>query len=367
MTQKESEPFLLLGIKSRRLILTMIKWRWHGVRWEMITRYTSVPNHHCRLKCMQRNSTLHFSKKCFRMLCCCAKKKKKKKWEEKKRNVHVRDSFGSTQKRWALNINLFSSPAGGCRSKPAICHNAPLKWLKMKICTCTGGVDHRITVSVAANQCIGFYLGCPKWAHVSNTTEMHLGGGVQKMIKKPSFCEATRDFCFGWETTETRKKKRKTEKKLKTHQQSQWFALKKEENTPKQVDLLLWKAVLMMFAWMSELGKNTETVTSHQWCRSTRAHFSSSITFSHREDGISIAAAPSDAQSSGVAGANWQRVRLLRDWEFGLVFRVAAIPGGDAVNFNAAAFQVLKGVGVCVGVCGLHTLVFPPSCAKEWC
>lgn len=70
------------------------------------------------------------------------------------------------------------------------------------------------------------------------------------------------------------KKKIRKEKKLETHQQSQWFALKKEENTPKQVDLSLWEAVLMMFARMSELGKNTETVTSHQWRRSTRAHFS---------------------------------------------------------------------------------------------
>lgn len=112
--KKESESFLLLGMKSRRLILTVIKWRWHGVRWETITPYTSVPNHHRRLKCMQRNCTLRFSRKRFRMLCCCAKKKEKKKWKEKKekRNVHVRDSFGSTQKRWALNINLFSSPAG---------------------------------------------------------------------------------------------------------------------------------------------------------------------------------------------------------------------------------------------------------------
>lgn len=32
---------------------------------------------------------------------------------------------------------------------------------------------------------------------------------IQKMIKKPSFCEATRDFCFGWETAETEKKKKK--------------------------------------------------------------------------------------------------------------------------------------------------------------
>lgn len=32
--------------------------------------------------------------------------------KKKKRNARVRDSFGSTQKRWALNINLFCSPAG---------------------------------------------------------------------------------------------------------------------------------------------------------------------------------------------------------------------------------------------------------------
>lgn len=41
-------------------------------------------------------------------------------------------------------------------------------------------------------------------------------------------------------------------------------------------------------------------------------------------------------------------MRLLLDGEFGLVFRVAAIPAGDAVNFNAAAFQVLKCVGAYV-------------------
>lgn len=107
-----------------------------------------------------------------------------------------------------------------------------------------------------------------------NSNALGAGGKqkIQKMIKKPSFREATRDFCFGWETAETeKKKKKKSWKRINNHSDLHW---KKEENTPKQVDLVLWEAVLMMFARMSELGKNTETVTSHQWCRSTRAHFS---------------------------------------------------------------------------------------------
>lgn len=108
----------------------------------------------------------------FEMFGCCAGEKKERKGEgEKNRKVCVCGSFGSTQKRWALNINLFPSPAGDADQNLPYAINAPLKWLEISVGT--AAVDHRITVSVAPNQGVGFYLGCPKSAHISITTAMH--------------------------------------------------------------------------------------------------------------------------------------------------------------------------------------------------
>lgn len=76
---------------------------------------------------------------------------------------------------------------------------------------------------------------------------------------------------------------------------------KEEENHPNSWPSCCERPFLTMFARMNELGGDTDSVTSHRWCRSTRTHFGWSITSSHREDGISAAAVPSAAPSSGVA------------------------------------------------------------------
>lgn len=74
-----------------------------------------------------------------------------------------------------------------------------LKWLK--ICTCAVGVDHTITVSVAVNQGISFYLGCPKSARFNyNSTALKKEKKMPKILKtfqKTSIREATRDFWMG--------------------------------------------------------------------------------------------------------------------------------------------------------------------------
>lgn len=221
-------------MKSRQLILTVIKWRWHGVRWETITPYTSVPNHHRRLKCMQRNCTLRFSRKRFRMLCCCAKKKKKEMEGGKKKKKKRSCSwwFWINTEKMSPEYYFVFLTCRGCRSKPAICHNAPLKWLE--ICTCTRGVDHRITVSVAVNQGIGFYLGCPKSAHISNTTAMHWGGeeaenteNDQKAIL--SWGHKGLFFLGGRLLKQGGKKKEKSWKRINNHSDLHW---KKKKKTP---------------------------------------------------------------------------------------------------------------------------------------
>lgn len=65
----------------------------------------------------------------------------------------------------------YKSVSSSCRvgrSNPAVCYDTPSKGLR--ICSNAVGVDHRITVSVAVNQGINFYLGFAKPALVSLTT-----------------------------------------------------------------------------------------------------------------------------------------------------------------------------------------------------
>lgn len=146
--------------KCRQFILAVVIWRWHWVRWGMIKYSTSQP---CGLKCMQSDPYRTFWRgggRHFWVLWCYTKRN---------------DMFLTVlakQRKTVVNLNLFSFSCREGRSEPAICYNTPLKWLR--ICPNAVGVDHRITVSMAVNQGISFYLGCPKSALVSLTNTIAL-------------------------------------------------------------------------------------------------------------------------------------------------------------------------------------------------
>lgn len=142
--------------KCRQFILAVVIWRWHWVRWGMIKHSTSQP---CGLKCMQSDPLRSFLERWRKAFLSALVLHKKK---------HMFLTVLAKQRKTVANLNLFSFSRREGRSEPAICYNTPLKWLR--ICPNAVGVDHRITVSMAVNQGISFYLGCPKSALVSLTT-----------------------------------------------------------------------------------------------------------------------------------------------------------------------------------------------------
>lgn len=134
---------------------------------------------------------------------------------------------------------------------------AAWKWLK--ICTRAVGADHRIIVSVTVNQGISFYLGCPKISSCFNYNCVAFGKkkkekkkrqnmqGILTTIQKTSFLEATRDFRMEG-NTET-----KSWKRINYHSHLQ---KKEKKKHPQKRTPSLWETVLMMFAWVSELGSH---------------------------------------------------------------------------------------------------------------
>lgn len=123
-----------------------------------------------------------------------------------------------------------------------------LKWLK--ICTSAVGVDHRITVSVAVNQGICFYLGCPKSARFNyNSTALKKRKKIQKILKtfqKTAIREATRDFWMDGN------KEHKSWKHINYHSHLQ--KTKTKQKPSKDETFCVRDHFNDMFAWVSELS-----------------------------------------------------------------------------------------------------------------
>lgn len=121
-----------------------------------------------------------------------------------------------------------------------------------EICTRAGGVDHRITVSVALNQGVGFYLGCPKSAHILMTTAMHWEGNENTDNDQKAILSLGHWGLFFLVGGNNNKQQLRIEhKKLETPSTITVICIEiktPEENQPKLVALVLREAVFTTFA-----------------------------------------------------------------------------------------------------------------------